>query len=238
METGYQAYMKKRYRRLAPVYDGIGWIISSIREKVVDLAGPGMGSRVLDVATGTGAQAFAFAGTGCDVTGIDLSDDMIGVARKKNRRHAVRFMVADAADMPFEENEFDISVVSMALHEMSTPVREKTVLEMIRVTKPGGMLIAVDYGLSRDNPARRFLDPFFRLFESKHYEEFARFDLASLFEKFGVEIVEEKPVLFRTAKMVKGLNRKSRVASGRRVCLSAAGSNPEPRRRSNAKESP
>jgi 2-polyprenyl-3-methyl-5-hydroxy-6-metoxy-1,4-benzoquinol methylase len=51
--------------------------ISGLRGKVVDFTNPGSGSRILDVATGTGKQAFAFAKKGYDVIGVDLSEAML-----------------------------------------------------------------------------------------------------------------------------------------------------------------
>lgn len=56
------------------------------------------GAKILDVATGTGKQAFAFAKKGYDVIGIDLSEEMLKVADKKNKYENVRFEVADAFD--------------------------------------------------------------------------------------------------------------------------------------------
>ena len=206
MDTEYTSYMKKRYRRMAPFYDLVIVLVSGIRDKVVDAAGAGNGVKVLDVATGTGKQAFAFAKRGCLVTGIDLSEEMLQIARRKNRYLNASFEVSDATEMPFEDDEFDVVTVSLALHEMSSAVREKTVLEMLRVTRPGGAIIAVDYSLSRNNPLRRLVDRCFRSFESRHYPEFAKFELASVFERLGIEIENKIPVLLGTTTILKGLN--------------------------------
>ena len=206
MDTEYISYMKKRYRRMAPFYDLIVVLISGIRDRVVNLSDAGNGAKVLDVATGTGKQAFAFAERGCDVTGIDLSEDMLRIARRKNRYENATFEVSDATAMPFGENEFDVATVSLALHEMSSAVRDKTVLEMLRVTRPGGTIIAFDYSLSKNNPLGRLVDLCFRSFESRHYPEFAKFELASFFMQFGIEIESEVPILLGTATILKGLN--------------------------------
>ena len=74
------------------------------------------GSRILDVGTGTGKQAFAFAKKGYDVTGIDLSEAMLKVANKKNNYEDVKFTVADASNLPFKDSSFDVSGVSFALY--------------------------------------------------------------------------------------------------------------------------
>lgn len=193
---------------MAPFYDLMIVLISGIRDRVVNLSDAENETKVLDVATGTGKQAFAFAERGCDVTGIDLSEDMLRIARRKNRYENATFEVSDATAMPFGDNEFDVATVSLALHEMSSAVREKTVLEMLRVTRPGGTIIAVDYSLSSNNPLRHLIDLCFRSFESRHYPEFAKFELASFFMQFGIEIESEIPILLGTATILKGLNNK------------------------------
>ena len=84
-EKKYYLLVKKVFRILAPVYD-IGTIpISGVRDKTVDFTGAKKSSKILDIATGTGKQAFAFAKKGYDVTGIDLSEAMLGVASRKNK---------------------------------------------------------------------------------------------------------------------------------------------------------
>ncbi|OYT54530.1 MAG: hypothetical protein B6U72_02370 [Candidatus Altiarchaeales archaeon ex4484_2] len=85
MEDEYYSYIKKFFRRWASVYDILDIFISGLMNKVVEFTDAGNGSRVLDVATGTGKQAFAFARKGYDVVGIDLSTDMLNVAMRKAR---------------------------------------------------------------------------------------------------------------------------------------------------------
>jgi len=63
-------------------------------------------TKILDVATGTGGQAFAFAKRGYNVVGIDLSEDMVKVASSLNKYENLKFRVADAANLPFEDNYY------------------------------------------------------------------------------------------------------------------------------------
>ncbi len=118
MNEDYYSYTKKLFGRCAPVYDITDLFISGKREKVVEVTNAESGSKILDLCTGTGKQAFAFGKRGYDVVGIDLSEDMLNVARKKNEYDNVKFKVADATDIPFEENHFDVSCISFALHDM------------------------------------------------------------------------------------------------------------------------
>jgi ubiquinone/menaquinone biosynthesis C-methylase UbiE len=117
-DEGYYSYIRKFFSRWAPFYDIVDVFISGMRDKVVEFTNARNGSKILDVCTGTGKQAFAYAKRGYDVIGIDLSEYMQKVANKKNRYENVKFEVADATDMPFEDNRFDVSCVSFALHDM------------------------------------------------------------------------------------------------------------------------
>ena len=137
-EKEYYLLVKKVFRILAPIYD-IGTIpISGVRDKTVDFTDAGKGSKILDVATGTGKQALAFAERGYDVTGIDLSEAMLKVASKKNKYEKAKFALADATNLPFKDSSFDVSCISFALHDMPLSIREKALKEMVRVTKPEG----------------------------------------------------------------------------------------------------
>ena len=88
-EEEYYTLLKKVFHLLAPYYDALFALLSfggesRLRKKVVEFAGAGLNSRILDIATGTGGQAFAFAAKSHQVVGIDLSEDMLKVAKKKN----------------------------------------------------------------------------------------------------------------------------------------------------------
>jgi len=193
-EEKYYSWLKKTAGILAPYYDTVAIFISRIRNKVVDFTNARNGSRILDVGTGTGKQAFAFAKKGYDVIGVDLSEDMLNVAYKKNKYGNVKFEVADATNLPFEDNSFDVSCVSFALHDMSSTIREKALKEMARVTKPKGMLVIVDYALPKSKISKFLIYHFVKLYE-KYYPEFIKSDLEALLRKSGIEVKEELPVL-------------------------------------------
>jgi demethylmenaquinone methyltransferase/2-methoxy-6-polyprenyl-1,4-benzoquinol methylase len=141
--------MNARSTRLAPFYDATMFPLRRLRREVVARSGVDHRSRVLDVATGTGAQAKAFAQRAGEVVGVDLSEAMLRVARKKCRAANLKLLRADATALPFGDGEFDVSCISFALHEMPPTIRARTLLEMARVTKPGGCVIVVDYAAPR-----------------------------------------------------------------------------------------
>lgn len=205
-EKEYYSLTKKVFGILAPFYDAITLPISGLRKRVVDVASPKKGSRILDVATGTGGQAFAFARRGHDVVGVDLTGAMLEVAERKNK-YGVKFKVADATRLQFRKNSFDVSCVSFALHDMPLSVREKVLREMVRVTKPKGTIMIVDYALPRNAIARFLVYHFVSLYERFYYLEFIRSDLKVLLEELGIIVKKEIPVLLGAGRILKGMKK-------------------------------
>ena len=204
-EKEYYSLVKRIFGILAPYYDVVTAPVSRLRDKVVSFTDAGAGSKILDVATGTGKQAFAFAKKGFDVIGIDLSEAMLKVAIGKNKYENARFEIADAVNLPFENNSFDVSCVSFALHDMPLTIRERALKEIKRVTKPEGMIIIVDYALP-ENRIRRFLIyHFISLYEGKYYSNFIKSDFEALLGKTGIKIKEELPALCGAGKILKGI---------------------------------
>jgi ubiquinone/menaquinone biosynthesis C-methylase UbiE len=83
MDEEYYSYIKEWFKKESRFYHLLVDVLSiRFRNKIVDLVGAREGSEILDVATGTGGLAFAFAKKGYGVIGIDLSEEMIEVAKK------------------------------------------------------------------------------------------------------------------------------------------------------------
>jgi demethylmenaquinone methyltransferase/2-methoxy-6-polyprenyl-1,4-benzoquinol methylase len=204
-EREYYALVKKTFDQLAPFYDVIVMPITRVRDTVVAFTNASEGSRILDVATGTGKQAFAFAQKGYAVVGIDLSEAMLSVAIQKNPYSNVQFEVADATNLRFEDNSFDVSCVSFALHDMPLTIMEKTVQEMVRVTKPKGLIVVVDYALPQNMIGRCLIYRFVHLYERAYYTRFIQADLKALLRKAGIEVKVELPVWFGAGRILKGI---------------------------------
>lgn len=198
-ERHYYALNAKVWPVFAPFYDVLTRPLRRLRRAVVNQAGVAPGSRVLDVATGTGAQALAFADAGADVIGIDLCEAMLRIARKKAGAEHVEFRQADASELPFEDGRFDVTCVSFGLHEMPETVRRRVLLEMARVTKPSGKIIVVDYALPRNPLASTIVYHLVKLYERDNYAEFVRADLHAMLRQAGLAEATERSVPSRAA---------------------------------------
>lgn len=98
---------------------------------------------VLDIGCGIGATACYIAKKyGCKVVGIDISDKMLDWAKKRAKRakteQKVRFRIADAKDLPFEDNIFDAVICESITAFVED--KHKAVSEYVRVAKPEGRI--------------------------------------------------------------------------------------------------
>jgi SAM-dependent methyltransferase len=119
---------------------------------LLDAAGVHAGQSVLDVACGTGVVARAAAdrvGPSGTVTGLDLNEAMLAVARRL--RPDLAWQQGDAADLPFPDDTFDVVLCQSALMFFPDPTR--AVREMGRVCRPGGVVGAQVYSSLDDQPA-------------------------------------------------------------------------------------
>lgn len=206
-ERAYYSLSRRVYAALAHVYDAVVFPFRKLRHEVAARVGLKSGARLLDVATGTGQQAFAFATKAHQVVGIDLSEAMLAVARRKNRFSNVSFQQADATALPFDDATFDAVCISFALHEMPRSVRERVVREMARVTRPSGSITVVDYALPRNPVASSITYHLIKLYERDHYASFVKSDVAALLRRADIEPSEPHSALFGAAQIMTGRKR-------------------------------
>jgi ubiquinone/menaquinone biosynthesis C-methylase UbiE len=121
-------------------YAAVAERISQAGELVIERSGLEPGMDVLDVACGTGNATIPAARAGARVTGLDLSPDLLAVARERgsDAMVEVEWVEGDAQDLPFENASFD-RVISTFGH-MFAPDHRRTADEMLRVCRPGGAI--------------------------------------------------------------------------------------------------
>jgi ubiquinone/menaquinone biosynthesis C-methylase UbiE len=93
----------------------------------------GPGTSVLEVFCATGLFSRILASAGTHVTAVDISPLMVRRARREASGLPVDFMVADAADLPFGDDSFDLVIAGRGLHGMPGPVRDDVVAEVRRI---------------------------------------------------------------------------------------------------------
>jgi demethylmenaquinone methyltransferase / 2-methoxy-6-polyprenyl-1,4-benzoquinol methylase len=139
------------------------------KRRLVRLARVGPGQEALDVCCGTGDVAFALADTGASVVGLDFSPEMLAVAEARRVRRvgrlddappgsrstapavpgSVRFVEGDALQLPFPDSVFDAVTIAYGLRNLAA--LGAGIAELCRVLRPGGRLVALDFG----KPANR-----------------------------------------------------------------------------------
>ncbi|GBC62006.1 class I SAM-dependent methyltransferase [Desulfonema ishimotonii] len=102
------------------------------------------GSRALDIGTGTGQCAAYLARSGFDVTGIDLSEEMVARAGAHARQYRlpIRFQTGDAEAPDFPDSTFDVVVARNLLWTLPRP--ERALREWRRILRPDGILVVSD----------------------------------------------------------------------------------------------
>jgi demethylmenaquinone methyltransferase / 2-methoxy-6-polyprenyl-1,4-benzoquinol methylase len=167
--------VRAMFDRIAGVYDLMNTVMTAglhhqWRERAVDLAQVGPGSRALDVATGTGDLAIALSRRGADVVGSDFSDGMLAKARRK--APALRWEQADALALPYPDDAFDAATVGFGARNFSDLARGLG--EMARVVRPGGRVVILEI----TTPVRPPLSTFFSLWFDRVVPLLGRFDEA------------------------------------------------------------
>ncbi len=160
--------MRAMFDRIAGVYDLMNTAMTAglhhrWRARAADLAHVGPGSRVLDVATGTGDLAIELAGRvapGGEVLGSDFAEGMLDRARAKadqapEGRLRPRFEWADAMSLPYPDDVFDAATVGFGARNFED--LERGLAEMVRVVRPGGRVVVLEI----TTPARAPLSQFY-----------------------------------------------------------------------------
>ena len=132
--------VRQRAMWAAGDYGTLSEYITDVGEAVVERAGVEAGTRVLDVACGTGNAAIPAARAGADVTALDLVPELLEGGRAKAAAAGVEieWVEGDAENLPFEDGAFD-RVFSTAGH-MFAPRHKRTADEMARVCRAGGVV--------------------------------------------------------------------------------------------------
>jgi len=111
---------------------------------------------ILDIATGTGDVAIAASGLDTQITGLDLSEKMLDVAREKVSKRGINnieLIKGDSENLPYDDATFDVVTVSFGVRNFED--LRKGLSEMQRVLKPGGKLIILEFSYPSKFPVKQ-----------------------------------------------------------------------------------
>ena len=148
-----KADLSKKPQQVAEMFDGVAKNYDKAndllsfgsariwRKKVAKLVNSQPGQKILDLAAGTGSSSIVFLREGVKVVAADFSNGMLEEGRK--RHPELEFVFADAASLPFADEEFDTVTISFGIRNVEKT--EEALAEMLRVLKPGGKLVVCEF---------------------------------------------------------------------------------------------
>lgn len=133
----FTAFETEGWNAVAEGYGGFfGRFTARCAGPLLDAAGVGLGTRVLDVATGPGYVAATAAARGAEATGLDIAAGMVALASRLHPE--VTFVQGDAERLPFPDASFDAVVGGFCILHFARP--ERALAEWVRVLRPGGRI--------------------------------------------------------------------------------------------------
>ncbi|ODN68722.1 class I SAM-dependent methyltransferase [Methylobrevis pamukkalensis] len=180
------------YARWAPIYDAVfGRLMDGSRRTAVEALSADTG-RVLELGVGTGISLPHYP-SDMRVTGIDLSPEMLEIARRRVRSEELRNVEAilemDASATSFPDASFD---AVMAMYVMTVvPEPDKVLAEIRRLLRPGGRLLVVSHFAADGGPRALFSHLFAPLFRALGWN--ARITAASLKAAPGMRFISDRP---------------------------------------------
>ncbi|MDC7994505.1 bifunctional demethylmenaquinone methyltransferase/2-methoxy-6-polyprenyl-1,4-benzoquinol methylase UbiE [Altibacter sp. HG106] len=152
-EKNKKAQVEQMFDTISGNYDGLNRVISlgidvKWRNKVIQKVTATQPESILDIATGTGDLAIQFAqeSEASKIVGLDLSEGMLAVARKKVAESTwaqrIEFVKGDSEALPFEANLFEAITVSFGIRNFEH--LEAGLSEILRVLKPGGIFVILE----------------------------------------------------------------------------------------------
>lgn len=146
--------IRAMFGEIAPSYDRANAVLSAgihrlWRRALVRWSGAAPSSRVLDCATGTGDLAIEFkkaVGASGEVVGTDFCPEMLAPAPAKAARAGleIRWELADAMNLSFADDEFDVASIAFGIRNVRDPVRALS--ELARVTRHDGRVMVLEFG--------------------------------------------------------------------------------------------
>ena len=159
------------FDNIAPRYDFLNRVLSlgidmQWRKKLIGTVLEVEPLKVLDIATGTGDVAIMLVKSAhmVKVTGLDISRNMLEIARKKASRrgfdHSTNFIAGDSENLPFPDNSFDAITVAFGVRNFEQI--KQGLVECRRVLRPGGKIAILEFSHPQKGPFRQIYNAYFK----------------------------------------------------------------------------
>lgn len=170
-EGSKKSQVSAMFNRIAPYYDLLNRVLSlgidrSWRKKAIALLKGGKPRHILDVATGTADVALMTARrlSPEQIIGIDISTEMLDIGRQKITRQRldaiIQLQEGDSENLPFPNNTFDAVTVAFGVRNFEH--LENGLAEMLRVLKPGGQVVILEFSQPTAFPFKQLFHFYFR----------------------------------------------------------------------------
>ena len=140
--------------RFARFYDpAFGLFLRRIQNNIVNIIGENKYRTIIDLGCGTGSQCLLLYKRGHKVIGLDKSEKMLSVARRKCPT-SINFILGDTAKTGISSKQFDCAILSFTIHPNTLSEGRKFLNEALRLINNKGMIIATDYGIPNNTKGK------------------------------------------------------------------------------------
>lgn len=168
-EQSKKGQVEEMFDNISGKYDLLNHVLSVNIDKIwrrrtINKLKPYSPKKILDVATGTGDFALAASRLkDVQITGIDISEGMLNVGRKKivkrKLEESITFLKADSENLPFEKNSFDAAIVGFGVRNFEN--LKKGLAEINRVLQPGGVFFVLEFSKPGHAPFKQLYSFYF-----------------------------------------------------------------------------
>lgn len=185
----HNAAVRDQFAAQAATFTDAGFAVRGL-EWIVDRLAPAGHEQVLDVAAGAAHLGRALALRVSQVTALDLTPEMLQqglqLANEAELRN-ITFVVADASELPWIDQQFDLVVCRLAIHQVADP--GAVISEMVRVTRPGGCLAIVDLAAVTDPDAAAETERLEKLRDPSHGRTHSVREISGLLESAAATVI-------------------------------------------------
>ena len=186
----HQATVREEFTRQAKAYAAAPVITDAARlARLVRAIDPGLTDRALEIATGPGYVAMAWAERCREVVGLDLTAAPIAIAQRMSRERGltnIRFEIGAADNLSYGDGEFEVVVCRFAFHHFLNP--EAILAQMCRVCRNGGTVAVEDLYAHENRERAARCNRIEQLRDTSHTRALALSELIAMMGRAGLEV--------------------------------------------------